>query len=67
MHPEDVPLTAVSMPFGLYEWLVMPMGLWNTLAIHQQRVSVALREYIGRICHVYLDCHLVKHNRGTSP
>jgi hypothetical protein len=27
MHPDDVHLTAVNTPFGLYEWLVMPMGL----------------------------------------
>ena len=27
MHPDDVPLTAVNTPLGLYEWLVMPMGL----------------------------------------
>ena len=35
MHPDDVHLTAVSTPFGLYEWLVMPMGLRNSPAIHQ--------------------------------
>jgi hypothetical protein len=55
MHPDDVPLTAVSTPFGLYKWLVMPMGLRNAPAIHQRRVAVALCEYIGKICHVYLD------------
>ena len=27
MHPNHVHLTAVSTPFGLYKWLVMPMGL----------------------------------------
>jgi len=55
MHPDDIPLTAVSTPFGLYKWLVMPMGLRNAPAIHQCRVAVALHEYIGKICHVYLD------------
>ena len=55
MHPDDVPLTAVSTPFRLYEWLVMPMGLCNAPAIHQCRVAVALHENIGKICHVYLD------------
>jgi hypothetical protein len=55
MHPDDIPLTAVTTPFGLYEWLVMPMGLRNAPAIHQRRVTGALRHLIGKICHVYLD------------
>lgn len=55
MHPNDVPLTVVTTLFGLYRWLVMPTGLQNAPTIHQHRVSIALQEYIGRICHVYLD------------
>jgi hypothetical protein len=55
MHPDDIEKTAVTTPFGLYEWLVMPMGLKNAPAIHQRRVTTALHKYIGRICHVYLD------------
>ena len=55
MHPDDIPLTAVNTPLGLYEWLVMPMGLKNAPSIHQRRVTSALRRYIGRICHIYLD------------
>ena len=31
------------------------MGLRNSPAIHQQRVTAALRELLGRICHIYLD------------
>ena len=55
MHPSDIPLTAVSTPFGLFEWMVMLMGLRNALAIHQRRVASALCPYIGKICHIYLD------------
>ena len=55
MHPAHVPYTAVSTPFGLYEWLVMPMGLKNSPAIHQRRVTKALGNLIGKICHIYLD------------
>ena len=55
MHAEDVPLTAVNTPWGLYEWVVMPMGIKNAPAIHQRRLSVTLREHIGKICHVYVD------------
>jgi hypothetical protein len=55
MHPDSVKYTAVNTPFGLYEWLVMPMGLRNSPAMHQRRVCSALHALIGRICHVYLD------------
>jgi hypothetical protein len=45
----------VNTPFGLYEWVIMPMGLKNAPAIHQQQVTNALWKWIGKICHVYLD------------
>ena len=55
MHLNDSHLMAVSMLFGLYEWLVMPMGLKNAPSIHQRCVTSALRKFIGKICHIYLD------------
>ena len=55
VHPDDVNLTAVTTPFGLYEWLAMPMGLRNSPPIHQRRMTAALRELLGKICHIYLD------------
>ena len=55
MHPDDIKLTAVNTPCGLYEWVVMPMGIKNAPLIHQRRVTSALRPFIGCICHVYLD------------
>jgi len=55
MHPDDVKLTAVNMPWGLYEWVVMPMGIKNAPAIQQCQVTDALQPWIGRICHVYID------------
>lgn len=55
MHPDDVHLTAVNTPWGLYEWLVMPMGIKNAPSIHQRCITAALQPHIGKICHVYLD------------
>ncbi len=55
VHPDDVKYTAVTTPFGLYEWLVMPQGCRNAPSTHQRRMFAALRPYIGTICHVYLD------------
>ena len=55
VHPDDIHLTAVRTPWGLYEWVVMPMGGCNAPSTHQRRMTDALRELIGKICHVYLD------------
>jgi hypothetical protein len=55
VHPDDVKYTATLTPFRLWEWVVMPMGMRNSPATHQRRVMLALKDYIGKICHVYLD------------
>jgi len=55
VHPDDIYLTTMATPFGLYEWLAMPMGLKNSFPIHQHRMVAALRHLIGKICHVYLN------------
>jgi hypothetical protein len=62
MHPDHVHLTAVNTPLGLYEWLVMPMGLKNAPAIHQGWVTVALHPLIIKICHIYLNDIIVWSN-----
>ena len=55
MNPDHVHLMAVNTPLGLYEWLVMPMGLKNAPAIHQRCVTATLRLLIGKFCHIYLN------------
>src|SRR5882762_9220156 len=55
MHPDDIPYTAVTTPFGLYEFVIMPMGGRNAPATHQRCMCAALRAHIGKICHIYLD------------
>jgi hypothetical protein len=47
--------TAMLTPFNLWEWVVMPMGMRNSLATHQCQVMLVLKDLIGQICHVYLD------------
>lgn len=39
MHIDDI---LVMTPFGLYEWMVMLMGLKNAPPIHQRCVTAAL-------------------------
>ena len=36
MKLEDIWKTVVTTPFGLYKWIVMPMGLQNLPPIHQR-------------------------------
>lgn len=59
VHPDNIHLTAVITPFGLYEWLVMPMGCWNAPAMHQWHICDALRPFIRKICHVYLESIII--------
>ena len=55
VHPDHIKYTATLTPFGLWEWVVMPMGLHNSPATHQRHVTLALRDLIGCIYHIYLD------------
>ena len=55
VHPDDIPLTAVTTPFGLYKWTVMPQGLKNGPPIHQRWMNSALCEHIGKFCHIYIN------------
>jgi hypothetical protein len=55
MHPDDIRLTVVTTPLGLWEWMVMPMGLRNAPSIHQCHMMMALHPFLGKFCHVYID------------
>jgi hypothetical protein len=62
VHPDDVHLTAVTTPLGLYEWLAMPIKLRNSPAIHQCRMTAALHNLLEKICHIYLDDTIIWSN-----
>lgn len=55
MKPSDIPKTAFSTMNGKYEFLRLPFGLKNAPAIFQRMIDDVLKEYIGKICYVYID------------
>lgn len=55
MKPEDIEKTAFSVNNGKYEFVRMPFGLKNGPGIFQRAMDNILREYVGKICHVYID------------
>ncbi|XP_037921369.1 uncharacterized protein LOC119658174 [Hermetia illucens] len=59
MNPNDIPKIAFVTPCGLYEYLRMPFGLKNAPATFQRLMNNILRDYINKICVVYLDDILV--------
>lgn len=59
MSDKDIEKTAFITPSGLYEFLRMPFGLKGAPATFQRLMNEILREYINKICIVYLDDILI--------
>jgi hypothetical protein len=51
--------TAMRTRYGLFEWLVMPMGLTNAPATFQNYINDTLRKFIDIFCVVYIDDILI--------
>lgn len=56
---DDREKTAFSTPFGHYEFIRMPFGLKNAPSTFQRLMNSVLREYVNKICIVYLDDILI--------
>ena len=55
MHPEDRKKTALSIPFGLFQYNVMPFGLATAPATFMRLMSIVFSGMIYNSCLVYLD------------
>jgi hypothetical protein len=55
MKMADIHKTAFKTPFGIYEWLVIPQGLYNAVTTFQRYMNWVLRKHIGRFYAVYID------------
>ena len=51
--------TAMRTRYGLFEWLVMPMGLTNAPGTFQNYINDTLRQFIDIFCVTYLDDILI--------
>ena len=46
---------AFVTPSGLYEWNVMPVGLWNAPSTFARLMELVLKSFLWKICLIYLD------------
>ena len=57
VEPADIPKTAITIPFGLFEYLRMPFGLRNAAQTFQRFIDQVVRDLL--FCYCYIDNILI--------
>jgi hypothetical protein len=52
-------MIAFYIHYGLFEWLVTPLGLANALSTFQKYINWCLRDYLDKFALAYIDNILV--------
>lgn len=66
MHPDSEQYTAFATHFGFFNYKRMPMGLTNAGATFQRMMDAVLKDYLGKICLVYLDDIIIYSSNETE-
>src|SRR3954462_3170732 len=59
IRKEDIPKTAFTTRYGLYEYIVMSFGLTNAPATFMRLINSVFMEYLDKFVVVYLDDILI--------
>ena len=59
LHPNDIPKSAFTTPFGHYEYTIIPFGMANAPSAFTKIMQYVLKPVLGQCAVVYLDDILI--------